>query len=262
MRTTMVSMMKVQAVLTAMSVAVTLSPHPLAAQNDSSRSRDGIVARYTMQLLEKGERNDRYRVVLTADNTNPYDAYYGKPVRKQPDGSMGMNTGDDRSFARVRIYNSSGLEGFLGQTATLSGEDTRLQAEGDVQMFRLAAGSRLQTELTFTVRSGKVPNSMLMLDAGMKRREAFRVISGMTGSSGDWVSDCGGIGMFLAMSKNAAGQAVLEQTVDNRRQTWVQVSEGIFEKPGDNTARVTYNKAGNIYTYSNEDGATCIWRRR
>lgn len=258
----MVSMMKVQAVLTAVSVAVTLSPHPLAAQNDSSRSRDGIVARYTMQLLEKGERNDRYRVVLTADNTNPYDAYYGKPVRKQPDGSMGMNTGDDRSFARVRIYNSSGLEGFLGQTATLSGEDTRLQAEGDVQMFRLAAGSRLQTELTFTVRSGKVPNSMLMLDAGMKRREAFRVISGMTGSSGDWVSDCGGIGMFLAMSKNAAGQAVLEQTVDNRRQTWVQVSEGIFEKPGDNTARVTYNKAGNIYTYSNEDGATCIWRRR
>lgn len=258
----MVSMMKVQAVLTAMFVAVTLSPHPLEAQNDSSRSRDGIVARYTMQLLEKGERNDRYRVVLTADNTNPYDAYYGKPVRKQPDGSMGMNTGDDRSFARVRIYNSSGLEGFLGQTATLSGEDTRLQAEGDVQMFRLAAGSRLQTELTFTVRSGKVPNSMLMLDAGMKRHEAFRVISGMTGSSGDWVSDCGGIGMFLAMSKNAAGQAVLEQTVDNRRQTWLQVSEGIFEKPGDNTARVTYNKAGNIYTYSNEDGATCIWRRR
>jgi hypothetical protein len=101
-----------------------------------------------------------------------------------------------------------------------------------------------------------------MLDGGMKKREEFRVRTGMTGSSGDWVSDCGGIGMFLAMTKNAAGQNVLEQTVNNRRQTWVQVSEGVFEKAADKTARVTYNKAGNIYTYSNEDGATCIWRMR
>ncbi|NDC76767.1 MAG: hypothetical protein EBZ67_02665 [Chitinophagia bacterium] len=262
MSMTKVPTMIVQAMLAAVSVAAMFAPRPVAAQNDSSRSRDGIIARYTLQLLEKGDRNDRYRVVLTAENTNPYEVLYGKPVRKQPDGSMGMNTGDDRSFARVRIYNSSGFEGFLGQTASLAGEDTRLQAEGDVQLFRIAAGVALRTEMDFTVRSGKTPNMLLMLDGGIKKRDDFRVRSGMTGSSGNWVSDCGAIGMFLTITKNTAGQTILEQTVNNRRQTWVQVSEGIFEKAGDNTARVTYNKAVNIYTYSNEDGATCIWRMR
>jgi hypothetical protein len=262
MRMTKVTMMIFQAVLTGFSLAAMFVPGSVTAQNDSSRSREGIVARYTLQLLEKGDRNDRYRVLLTAENTNAYEVFYGKPVRKQPDGSMGMNTGDDRSFARVRIYNSSGFEGFLGQTASLAGEDTRLQAEGDVQLFRLAAGASLRTEMDFTVRSGKTPNMLLMLDGGIKKRAEFRVRSGMTGSSGDWLSDCGGIGMFLTITKNASGQAVLEQTINNRRQTWVQVSEGVFEKPGDNTARVTFNKAGNIYTYSNEDGATCIWRMR
>lgn len=262
MRMTKVPMMRCQAALTALTLAALFIPRSVAAQNDSSRSRDGIVARYTLQLLQKGDRNDRYRVLLTAENTNPYEVFYGKPVRKQPDGSMGMNSGDDRSFARVRIYNSSGFEGFMGQTAALDGEDTRLQAEGDVQLFRIAAGGSLRKEMEFTVRSGKTPNMLLMLDGGMKKREDFRVRSGMTGSSGNWVSDCGGIGMFLALTKNTAGQAILEQTINNRRQTWVQVSEGVFEKAGDNTARVTYNKAGNIYTYSNEDGATCIWRMR
>jgi hypothetical protein len=262
MITTKVLKMMSQAVMTALSFAIWLAPVDLSAQNDSTRSRDGIIARYTLQLLEKGDRNDRYRVVLTAENSNRYEVFYGKPVRRQPDGSMGMNTGDDRSFTRVRIYNTSGLEGFLGQTASLAGEDTRLQAEGDVQLFRIPPGRGLQTEMTFTVKSGKAPNLLLMLDGGLQKREAFRVRSGMTGSSGDWVSDCGGIGMFLTLSKNAAGKPVLEQTVDNRRQTWVQVSEGIFEKVGDNTARVIYNKAGDVYTYSNEDGATCVWRKR
>jgi len=243
-----------------------LAPCLLAAQGDSSRSRDGIVARYTLQQLEKGDRNDRYRVVLTAENTNPHEVYYGKPLRKQPDGTLVMDAAADRSFARVRIYNTSGLEGFLGQTASVAGDDARLQAEGDQQLFRIAAGRRLTTELTFTVRAGKTPNMMLMLDGGIRKLDGFRVRT-VTGAgtgigAGEWVSDCGNVGMSIVLTRNAAGQTVLEQNVNGRRQTWQQVSEGVFEKAGDNTARVTYNKAGDIYTYSNEDGATCIWRKR
>jgi hypothetical protein len=68
--------------------------------------------------------------------------------------------------------------------------------------------------------------------------------------------------MELQQISQPGGRMELRQRVNGRDQTWVRNTQGIFEKPGDTSARLSWNSVGNVYTYTNDDGVVCLWQKK
>lgn len=62
--------------------------------------------------------------------------------------------------------------------------------------------------------------------------------------------------------KNERSQVQLVQMINGKQQVWQMISENIFEKINDKSASLTYNKTGNIFTYTNVDGVICMWNKK
>lgn len=223
---------------------------------DTIRSKDGITVTYTLKKTSAGDKHDWYRLDMSARNDLPHDVYYSK-------FSASTTTPNTYSFSRVIIYNTSRLEGFGGTTIPVQGDATGMKTDRNMMLFRIGAGRRISTSAEFTVKSGQQPNVFFGLDGPFQKLETFKlVMSSEPVSAATWISSCGNVAMELQQSPQPDGRIELRQRVNGREQVWIRNAQGIFEKPGDPGARVSWNSVGNVYTYTNDDGVVCLWQKK
>ena len=227
-----------------------------AQGTDTVRSKDGITVTYTLKKTSVGDKHDWYRLDISARNDLPHDVYYSK-------FSASTTTPNTYSFSRVIIYNTSRLEGFGGTTIPVQGDATGMNTDRNMMLFRIGAGRRISAGVAFTVKTGQQPNVFFGLDGPFQKLEAFKlVMSSEPVSAATWISSCGNVPMDLQQVTQPGGRIELRQRVNGRDQVWVSNAQGIFEKPGDAAARVSWNSLGNVYTYTNDDGVVCLWQKK
>ncbi len=225
-------------------------------------SQNGVRISYELTKLQSKEKKDQYVIVVTAVNTNDYDLYYPVPMMKQQDGQYKLNSFEKKSFCDVSIENSIGLKSLVDNSANICGEQTALNTRGNEVLFKLSRGQTVTADFKFSVRPGQVPVVTSSFVQSMKKVGEFDVgINGLF-VNGTWEIGCGGNRMSLALIKGAQGQIQLQQNWNGHQQLWVMVSENIFEKINDKSASLTYNKVGNVFTYSNNDGVICVWSKK
>lgn len=224
--------------------------------------QSGINLSYQLSKIEASEKRDRYRLVVTAENVNSHDVYYTIAMKKQPDGQFRLNSYDNFSLAEVYAKNATGLMGVLNEAAKITGEQTKAVTKNNEVLFKLAKGQVLTGEVRFAVKPGQKPELVSKFNRPIKKIEEYDMTASGEPLTGSWISNCGNVSMTLKPGKNDKGQEVIYQTVNGRQNTWLMISDNIFEKPGDKQATLTFNKTGNIYTYTNLDGVVCIWSKK
>lgn len=224
--------------------------------------QSGINLSYQLSKIEESDKRDRYKLVVTAENVNPYDVYYTIAMKKQTDGQFRLNSYDNFSLAEVYPKNATGLMGVLNDAAKITGEQTKAVTKNNEVLFKLAKGQVLSGEVRFAVKPGQKPELVSKFNRAVKKIEEYDMTSTGEPLTGSWISNCGNVSMTLKPGKNDKGQEVIYQTVNGRQNTWLMISDNIFEKPGDKQATLTFNKTGNIYTYTNLDGVVCIWSKK
>ena len=230
--------------------------HSIAQSTDTVRSKDGITVTYTLKKTSTGDKHDWYHLDLFARNDNPHDVYYAKY-------SATTTTPNTYSFSRVIIYNTSRLEGFGGTTIPVQGDATGMKTDRNMILFRIAVGRQIRTTQEFTVKTGQRPNVFFGIDGPFQKLDAYKlVVSSEPVTAGLWVSSCGNVSMDLQQVTQTGGRIELKQRVNGREQTWVRNAQGVFEKPGDTSARLSWNSVGNVYTYTNDDGVVCLWQKK
>lgn len=234
----------------------------LAQEKTPLNGQSGINLFYQLSKIETSEKRDRYKLVITAENVNPYDVYYTIPMKKQTDGQFRLNSYDNFSLAEVYAKNATGLMGVLNDAAKITGEQTKAVTKNNEVLFKLAKGQILTGEVRFAVKPGQKPELISKFNRPIKKIEEYDMTPGGEPLTGAWVSNCGNIPMTLKPGKNDKGQDVIYQNVHGRQNTWLMISENVFEKPGEKQATLTYNRTGNVYTYTNIDGVVCIWSKK
>ena len=228
----------------------------IAQSTDTVRSKDGITVTYTLIKTSGGDKHDWYRLEMSARNDNPHDVYYAKYAAT-------TTTPNTYSFSRVIVYNTSRLEGFGRTTIPVQGDATEMKTDRNMMLFRISAGRRISAGAEFTVKTGQQPNVFFGLDGPFQQLNAFKlVMQAEPLAGGTWISSCGNVPMELQQISQPGGRIELRQRVNGRDQTWVKNAQGIFEKPGDPGARVSWNSVGNVYTYTNDDGVVCLWQKK
>ena len=238
------------------------------------RTQDGITIRATSELLEKSDKKDKFRVIITASNGNPQDMFYAVQKKPQPNGTTGLGKSDPRHFVEVMLTNPGSLKDFMGGTIKLSGDQTSELTGRDEILFRIPAGAGITGEMTILVRSGKQPEFSCQFTGPIRSRDAFLggtdvPVSGQPGQPGMiptgtmvWTSSCNNPDQQLFRRPGSNGKQELVMTYRGKQTVWQQISAGVYEKPGRPGARITHEPAADIYTYTHIDGAICIWRRR
>jgi len=224
--------------------------------------QSGINLSYQLTKLEESDKRDRYKLVVVAENTNPHDVYYTIPMKKQPDGQFRLNSYDNMALCEAYPKNATGLMGVLNDAAKITGEQTKAVTKTNEVLFKLSRGQVLTGEVRFAVKPGQKPEIVSKFNRPTRKIEEYDMTAAGEPLTGAWVSNCGNVSMTLKPGKNDKGQDVIYQTVNGRQNTWLMISENVFEKPGDKQATVTFNRTGNIYTYTNMDGAICIWSKK
>lgn len=225
-------------------------------------SQSGINLSYQLSKIEESDKRDRYKLVVTAENVNPHDVYYTIAMKKQPDGQFRLNSYDNFALAEVYAKNATGLMGVLNDAAKITGEQTKAVTKTNEVLFKLAKGQMLTGEVRFAVKPGQKPELVSKFNRPVKKIEEYDMTASGEPLVGSWISNCGNVSMTLKPGKNDKGQDVIYQTVNGRQNVWLMISENVFEKPGDKQATVTFNRTGNIYTYTNLDGVVCIWSKK
>ena len=252
--------MKIKTIITGFLVSTVLF---LNAQTKGElNSQDGITVRYELNKRSSSDKKDKYSLVVTVVNTNDYDLYYSVPMMKQPDGQYKLNSFENKAFCEAGSTNSTGLMSVLGDKVKIVGQQTGLITQNNEVLFKISKGQSITSDVKFTVKPGENPIITNSFRVGLKKLELFDVgINGLF-INGTWVGNCGNIPMGLSLSKSPTGQTILNQTVSGRQQTWIMVSDNIFEKSNDKNATITYNRTGNVFTYTHVDGVVCIWTKR
>jgi hypothetical protein len=224
--------------------------------------QSGINLSYQLTKLEESDKRDRYKLVVVAENTNPHDVYYTIAMKKQQDGQFRLNTYENMALCEAYPKNATGLMGVLNDAAKITGEQTKAVTKTNEVLFKLSRAQVLTSEVRFAVKPGQKPEIVSKFNRPTRKIEEYDMTAAGEPLTGAWISNCGNVSMTLKPSKNDKGQDVIYQTVNGRQNTWLMISENVFEKPGDKQATVTFNRTGNIYTYTNMDGAICIWSKK
>lgn len=225
-------------------------------------SQDGITVSYELTKQSENDKKDKYILVVTAINTNDFDLYYAVPMLKQPDGQYKLNSFENKSFCEASCSNSTGLMSVLGDKAKLSGQETSFITKNNEVIFKIGKGQRITADAKFTVKPGQQPIITNSFRGALRKLDQFDIGMNAQFINGTWVGNCGNIPMGLSYSKSPTGQNQVTQIINGRQQVWLMVSENVFEKPNDKTATLTYNKAGNVFTYTHNDGVICIWSKK
>jgi hypothetical protein len=225
-------------------------------------AQDGISVSYELTKQSEGDKKDKYILVVTAINTNDYDLFYTVPMMKQPDGQYKLNSFENKSFCEASCSNSTGLMSVLGDKAKLSGQETSFITKNNEIIFKIGKGQRITADAKFTVKPGQQPIITNSFRGALRKLDQFDIGMNAQFINGTWVGNCGNIPMGLSYSKSPTGQNQVTQIINGRQQVWLMVSENVFEKPNDKTATLTYNKAGNVFTYTHTDGVICIWSKK
>jgi len=226
--------------------------------------QDGVEVGYELQLLGKDEKRDRYRLTVTATNKGAADIYYAVAKKPQPNGTSGLGRGDDRHFVEVMVSNPASFKDIFSANARLAGEQTSEETTRNEILFRVARGAVVKREFDFVMKPGKRPEMSCNFATALRSREALLGVPGSgnaAGVDGFWTSGCGNVRMQLTQRRNDKGQTELVQGVNGRTNTWLQVSDGIYERPGRSGARLTYDRLSGRFTYSHTDGVICQWTR-
>lgn len=247
-----------------LTLAGLMSSFVTSAQTSGTlNSQDGITVTYEVsKVSDNNDKKDKYIIVATAVNTNEYDLYYAVPMTKGTDGKYKLNSFDNKSFCEVSSKNATGIMGFLGESAKLTGEETSINTRGNEVLFRVRKGQTIRADVKFSVKIGQTPIVSNNFRMRLKRMEEFDLPINNSVVNGQWEANCGNVRMNLVLVKNDLGQTMITQTVNGKQQVWFMVSENYFEKPGDKSASLTYNKSANIFTYTNVDGVICIWSKK
>ena len=233
-----------------------------AQQTVELPEQNGIKLSYQLTKLKDNDKKDQYLVVFTAVNKNDYDLYYSVPMMRQKDSSYKLNSFEKKSFWDLVIKNSTGLKSILDNRAEVSGQETQLTTRNHEVLFKVSKGQTMTGDLKFFVKSAQDPVFSNEFKAVLKRLDEFDIgINGLF-INGSWEVNCGGTKMSLSLIKNERSQVQLLQLVNGKQQVWQMVSENIFEKINDKSASLTYNKTGNIFTYTNVDGVICMWTKK
>jgi hypothetical protein len=239
------------------------------------RSQEGVIVRSITELIEKTEKRDKYRVIVTAVNGNPFDVFYPIAKKPQPNGTTGLGKSDPKHFALIILTNPGSFKDFMvGGSLKLSGDQTSDLTGRDEILFRIPAGANIVGEMTVYVRSSKRPELSCEITAPIKHRDAFLgggPASGIgipgqpsanTSPGMVWISKCNDGDQQLYRRPGQNGKTELIMTGRGRQTIWQQTSTGVFEKPGQTNARITHEPSSDIYTYTHIDGVVCLWRKR
>lgn len=226
--------------------------------------QDGVEIGYELQLTGKDEKRDRYHIVVTATHKGGSDIYYAVAKKPQPNGTSGLGRSDDRHFVEVMVNNPASFKDLFSANAKLAGEQTSEETTRNEILFRIPKGTVIRREFDFVMKPGKRPEMSCNFGTALRSREALLGVPGSgngSGIDGLWTSGCGNVRMQLTLRRNDRGQTELVQGVNGRTNVWLQLSEGIYERPGRPGARLTYDRLSNRFTYSHTDGVLCQWTR-
>lgn len=226
--------------------------------------QDGVEVGYELQLLGKDEKRDRYRITVTATHKGGSDIYYAVAKKPQPNGTSGLGRSDDRHFAEVMVNNPASFKDIFSANAKLAGEQTSEETTRNEILFRIPKGSVIRREFDFVMKPGKRPEMSCNFGTALRSRESLLGVPGSGnggGVDGMWTSGCGNVRMQLTQRRNDRGQTELVQGVNGRTNVWLQLSEGIYERPGRPGARLTYDRISGRFTYTHTDGVVCQWTR-
>lgn len=239
-----------------------ISPKSPAQNRVSLSGQSGVNLSYQLFKLEESDKKIRYRLLVTAENGNAHDIFYSIAMKKQADGQFRLNSYENMSLCEVYPKNATGLMGVLMDAAKITGSETKIITKNNEVLFKLAKGQVLTSELRFNVKPGQTPDITSKFNRPIRKIEEFDMSPSGESLTAGWISNCGNISMTLKSAQNDKGQQIILQSVNGRQNTWLMISENVYEKPGDKQATLTFNKTGNIYTYSNTDGVVCIWSRK
>lgn len=233
-----------------------------AQTSGTLNGRDGITLKYELSKIDDKDKKDQYVVVFTAINTNDYDLYYAVPMMKQKDSTYKLNSFENKSFCDLVVKNSTGLKSLIDNRAKVSGMETQFTTRTNEVLFKISKGQTMSGDLKFYVKSDQIPVLTNEFRTTLRKLDEFDIGINALFINGAWEMSCGNTRMSLSLIKTERGQVQLVQLVNGKQQVWHMVSENVFEKINDKSATLTYNKIGNIFTYSNIDGAVCMWNKR
>lgn len=233
-----------------------------AQQSVELPEQNGIKLSYQLSKIKGSNKKDQYVVVFTAYNKNDFDLYYAVPMMRQKDSSYKLISFEKKPFWELVIKNSTGLNSLLDNRAGVSGEQTQLTTRKNEVLFKISKGQTMTGDLKFFVKSAQVPVFSNESKWVLRRLDEYDIgINGLF-INGSWEVNCGGTKMSLSLTKNEHSQVQLIQLINGKQQVWQMITENIFEKINDKSASLTYNKIGNIFTYTNVDGVICMWTKK
>ena len=231
----------------------------LSAQRVELNNQDGIYVSYQLTKVSEKDKKDRYVVSIRVENKNDYDVYYAVPLIKNTNGTYDMSVTGGKGFSFLKVRNATGL---FGAGEELTGQQTKLTTNDNQVLFTIQKGQIINADREFNVKKGEKPVITNSFSKGLKKLDFFDVALSEGVVNGDWLMNCGSVQITLALTKNPAGELIIEEMVNGRQIIWKKTNANTFLKQNDNYTMLTYNKSSNTFTYTNSDGVVCTWTKK
>jgi hypothetical protein len=222
-------------------------------------NQDGVFITYELTKIESSSKKDTYLAVVKAENKNDFAVFYGVPQTRLGNGTSQISPLENQLFAQSSVRNSTGL---LGDNINLKGNSTKFITTDNKALFTIGKGSFVTGEKEFKVKGGVKPVLTNTFLFPLKPIENFDLAISEEVINGDWISSCGNIQMALTLSKNEKGEAVIQQQINGKQNSWRKLTSNTYEKVNDKSATLSYNKTNNTFNYSTTDGVVCSWNKK
>jgi hypothetical protein len=221
----------------------------LKAQQRIVEENADYVMRIQLHKLEADEKKDKYLMEITLANKRDYDLYYAvaKPANGVP-----INT----ALGTIKVQNATGLVKSTG----FSGILTRLETTNNESLVFIEKNKMLQGQFKFAVPAGAEPLVTFTGNTTFRKLEAFSLRLNAMIVDGTWNSNCLSAASTLSYIDTGSVHYLL-QGLNGKYIKWVKQSENTFVRSESQGTILTYSLSTGQFTYTNNDGVYCVWRR-
>lgn len=221
--------------------------------------KDDVEISYQLTSISKGDKKDKYLIVVSAINKGSFDLYYEVPVFKDDKGMDSFGIVPDIGFSKITIRNTTG---WFTDGVAVAGTQTTSKTEGGDVLFTLPKNKLMSFEFEFNTKAGIAPVITNTYIRGIQPLASFDVALNEAAVNGSWTSSCNKNNLNeLKLSVDSTGKQYILQNVNGREFKWLKKSNTEFTKENDINSTLIYNKSSKAFAYQNSDGSSCTWTK-
>jgi len=234
-----------------------LSINTNAQEEKVLAKKNGIKISYQLLLEKSSKKNDKYILIINAENTGDKDLFYEVNLYKNKDGKLRLPIlPEDRGFTKIKIRNAKGL---FSKGKSIIGDNTKYLTTNIDKLFVVKKGDIYTIETTFKIKKGQKPLITNTFTASLNLLEDYDLKINSNMLEGSYTSNCGNTIININSKQSSEKGSYLIQTTNGKQFIWVKKSDDTFTRENNNDYTLTFNKNDNSFLYSTTDGITCNW---